>query len=91
MSEREVNADHISPCGGGITEIAGCFAFWAWLRLEKPIWFPYTGHRIADQVPRQHGVMLGEHRHDTAGYSEPCDLWMVVAKAALIPSSSPNG
>lgn len=24
-------------------EIAGCFAFWAWLRLEKPIWLLVPG------------------------------------------------
>lgn len=24
-------------------EIAGCFAFWAWLRLSKPIWWPLPG------------------------------------------------
>ncbi len=22
-----------------LAEIAGCFAFWAWLRLDKPIWW----------------------------------------------------
>ena len=26
-----------------LTEIAGCFAFWAWLRLEKPIWWLLPG------------------------------------------------
>jgi len=24
--------------GAALAEIAGCFAFWAWLRLGKPIW-----------------------------------------------------
>ena len=24
-------------------EIAGCFAFWAWLRLDKPIWWLLPG------------------------------------------------
>ena len=24
-------------------EIAGCFAFWAWLRLEKPVWWLLPG------------------------------------------------
>jgi len=25
--------------GAALTEIAGCFAFWAWLRLDKsPVW-----------------------------------------------------
>lgn len=26
-----------------IFEIAGCFAFWAWLKLEKPIWWLAPG------------------------------------------------
>jgi small multidrug resistance family-3 protein len=26
-----------------IAEIAGCFAFWAWLRLEKPMWWLIPG------------------------------------------------
>jgi small multidrug resistance family-3 protein len=29
--------------GAAIAEIAGCFAFWAWLRLEKPIWWVAPG------------------------------------------------
>jgi small multidrug resistance family-3 protein len=26
-----------------IAEITGCFAFWAWLRLDKPIWWLAPG------------------------------------------------
>lgn len=26
-----------------VLEIAGCFAFWAWLRLEKPLWWLAPG------------------------------------------------
>jgi small multidrug resistance family-3 protein len=26
-----------------VAEIAGCFAFWAWLRLDKPIWWLIPG------------------------------------------------
>jgi len=26
-----------------IAEIAGCFAFWAWLRLDKPAWWIIPG------------------------------------------------
>lgn len=26
-----------------IAEIAGCFAFWAWMRLDKPIWWLLPG------------------------------------------------
>ena len=29
--------------GAAIAEIAGCFAFWAWLRLEKPVWWLVPG------------------------------------------------
>ena len=26
-----------------LTEIAGCFAFWAWLRLHQPVWWLVPG------------------------------------------------
>ena len=26
-----------------VAEIAGCFAFWAWLRLDKPVWWLIPG------------------------------------------------
>jgi small multidrug resistance family-3 protein len=26
-----------------LTEIAGCFSFWAWLRLSKPVWWLAPG------------------------------------------------
>ncbi|MBB2700596.1 UNVERIFIED_ORG: drug/metabolite transporter superfamily protein YnfA [Rhizobium pisi] len=26
-----------------VFEIAGCFAFWAWLRFEKPVWWLVPG------------------------------------------------
>jgi small multidrug resistance family-3 protein len=29
--------------GAALAEIAGCFAFWAWLRLDKPIWWLLPG------------------------------------------------
>ena len=29
--------------GAAIAEIAGCFAFWAWLRLGRPIWLLVPG------------------------------------------------
>lgn len=30
-------------CGAASAEIAGCFAFWAWLRLDKPVWWVVPG------------------------------------------------
>ncbi|MFP4519315.1 MAG: YnfA family protein [Oceanicaulis sp.] len=29
--------------GAALAEIAGCFAFWAWLRLDKPVWWVVPG------------------------------------------------
>ncbi|KZY03680.1 MULTISPECIES: YnfA family protein [unclassified Sulfitobacter] len=29
--------------GAALAEIAGCFAFWAWLRLDKTIWWIVPG------------------------------------------------
>ena len=29
--------------GAALAEIAGCFAFWAWLRLDKPGWWGLPG------------------------------------------------
>ncbi len=29
--------------GAAVLEIAGCFAFWAWLRLDKPVWWLVPG------------------------------------------------
>lgn len=29
--------------GAAVAEIAGCFAFWAWLRLDKPAWWLAPG------------------------------------------------
>ncbi len=29
--------------GAAVAEIAGCFAFWAWLRLDRPVWWLVPG------------------------------------------------
>lgn len=29
--------------GAALAEIAGCFAFWAWLRMGKPVWWLLPG------------------------------------------------
>ncbi|MAO90799.1 MAG: hypothetical protein CMM78_01315 [Rhodospirillaceae bacterium] len=33
----------VAYIGAAIAEIAGCFAFWAWLRLDKTIWWVLPG------------------------------------------------
>ncbi len=29
--------------GAALVEIAGCFAFWAWRRLDQPVWWLVPG------------------------------------------------
>ncbi|MCV6613910.1 MAG: YnfA family protein, partial [Cellvibrionaceae bacterium] len=33
----------VAYVGAALAEIAGCFSFWAWLRLGKPIWWIVPG------------------------------------------------
>lgn len=33
----------VAYLGAALAEIAGCFSFWAWLRLGKPIWWIAPG------------------------------------------------
>jgi small multidrug resistance family-3 protein len=33
----------LSYIAAALAEIAGCFAFWAWLRLGKPVWWLIPG------------------------------------------------
>lgn len=36
-------ASLLAYVGAAVMEIAGCFAFWAWLRLGKPAWLLVPG------------------------------------------------
>jgi small multidrug resistance family-3 protein len=40
---RVSNMTMIAYIGAALAEIAGCFAFWAWLRLDKPAWWLVPG------------------------------------------------
>lgn len=33
----------LAYAGAAVAEIAGCFAFWAWLRLGQPVWWIVPG------------------------------------------------
>lgn len=34
---------YIAYIAAALAEIAGCFAFWAWLRMDKPVWLLVPG------------------------------------------------
>lgn len=38
-----VSMTQLAYLGAAIAEIAGCFAFWAWLRLDKSAWWLVPG------------------------------------------------
>jgi small multidrug resistance family-3 protein len=43
QNETKIVLTLLAYIGAAIAEIAGCFAFWAWLRLEKPVWVLIPG------------------------------------------------
>ena len=43
LCERTTMKTGLVYVGAAIAEIAGCFAFWGWLRLGKPVWWLFPG------------------------------------------------
>lgn len=43
MREGAALTSILAYVGAALAEIAGCFAFWAWLRLDKPAWWLIPG------------------------------------------------
>lgn len=37
--------------GAALAEIAGCFAFWVWLKLDKPVWWLLPGWSRSQPSP----------------------------------------
>jgi small multidrug resistance family-3 protein len=75
----------LAYAGAALTEIAGCFAFWAWLRLEKPAWLLVPG--IASLIAFAYFLTLVES--DAAGrayaayggvYIGASLLWLLVVE-----------
>ncbi|MFN3294748.1 MAG: YnfA family protein [Gemmobacter sp.] len=48
-----------------LAEIAGCFAFWAWARLDKPVWWLLPGMASLAAF----GWLLAQSPADAAGRS----------------------
>lgn len=40
---RQIVQTLLAYIGAALAEIAGCFTFWAWLRLDKPVWLLIPG------------------------------------------------
>ncbi len=40
---RTIDMTAFAYIGAALAEIVGCFAFWAWLRLDKSVWWLVPG------------------------------------------------
>ncbi|GJE16896.1 YnfA family protein [Methylobacterium marchantiae] len=72
--------------GAALAEIAGCFAFWAWLRLDRSAWWALPG--VASLV--LFAVLLTKVESDAAGrayaayggvYIAASILWLWIAES----------
>lgn len=60
-----------------VAEIAGCYAFWAWLRLDKPVWWLIPG--VALLVLFAWLLTLVESDHAGRAYAAYGGVYIVAA------------
>lgn len=65
-----------------LAEIAGCFAFWAWLRLDKPIWWLVPG--IASLCLFAYLLTLVKAEHAGRAYAAYGGVYIVASLAWLM-------
>ncbi len=67
--------------GAAIAEIAGCFAFWAWLRLGKPVWWIVPG--LVSLALFAYLLTLVESAHAGRAYAAYGGVYIVASIAWL--------
>jgi small multidrug resistance family-3 protein len=63
--------------GAAVSEIAGCFAFWAWLRLGKSVWWLAPG--ILSLALFAYLLTLVEAEHAGRSYATYGGIYIVAA------------
>lgn len=63
--------------GAALAEIAGCFAFWAWLRLDKSVWWLVPG--IAALALFAYLLTFIETQHAGRAYAAYGGIYIVAA------------
>lgn len=63
--------------GAAVAEIAGCFAFWAWLRLDKSPWWLLPG--VLSLALFAYLLTLVEAEHAGRGYAAYGGIYIVAA------------
>src|SRR3546814_20661392 len=63
--------------GAALAEIAGCFAFWAWLRLDQSVWWIVPG--MASLALFAWSLTLVDSAHAGRPYAPYCGVYIVSA------------
>jgi small multidrug resistance family-3 protein len=63
--------------GAAVAEIAGCFAFWAWLRMDKSVWWIAPG--IASLIAFGYLLTLAPAEHAGRAYAAYGGIYIVAS------------
>ena len=76
--------------GAAVAEIAGCFSFWAWLKLDKSIWWLIPG--ISSLILFGYLLTLVESSHAGRAYAAYGGVYIVSSLLWLwlIEGTKPN-
>lgn len=93
MTRDECEARRVSALifiGAALAEIAGCFAFWAWLRLDRSIWWLVPG--VAALSLFAYLLTLVEAEHAGRAYAAYGGVYIVSALLWLwaVESAKPD-
>ena len=67
--------------GAAVAEIAGCFAFWGWLRLGKPVWWLFPG--VCSLIAFANLLTLVESEAAVRAYATYGGIYIVASLAWL--------
>lgn len=74
--------------GAALAEIAGCFAFWAWLRLDKSSWWLLPG--VASLILFAYLLTLVESNAAGRAYAAPLSSTPCSSGSSWCPSQRPK-
>ena len=77
--------------GAAVAEIAGCFAFWGWLRLGRPVWWLFPG--VCSLIAFAYLLTLVETAAAGRAYATYGGIYIVASLAWLwvVESVRPDG
>lgn len=76
--------------GAALAEIAGCFAFWAWLRMDKSIWWIAPGMVALALFAYLLTLFEAEHAGRTYAAYGGVDIVSAIAWLWLVEGAKPD-